>query len=98
VVRACSGHEPASRELRPGWGWALKAIESANAHPEHTGLLLRRAGRRARLWGRCESSALSVRLAISSIAAVVAGVLGLVAAGSLLWFAACWVWRLRSAW
>jgi len=27
VVRECPGHEPAARELRPAWNWALQTVE-----------------------------------------------------------------------
>jgi hypothetical protein len=99
VVRGCSGHELGSRELRPGWDWALQTVERANAHPEHTTLLLRRAAHRAKLWGRCEGSPLRARLLTSSLAAAIAGVVIVAAVVALLCFTGATVWRgLLSAW
>lgn len=99
VVRDCSEHEPAARELRPAWDWALETIEKANAHPEHTSLLLRRAARRPKLWGRCERPALGVRLLISSLAGAIAGIVIVAAVVTLLCFTGVALWRgLLSAW
>lgn len=99
VVRECSGREPASRDLRPGWDWALQTVERANGHPEHTTLLLRRAARRAKLWGRCEGPTLWARLLISSVAAAIAAAVMVAAVVALLCFTGAAFWRgLLSAW
>jgi predicted acylesterase/phospholipase RssA len=62
IVRQSSG----GRDPKPAWIWARKVIEEANAHSENTASLLRKAGRSARLWGRCETNALKRWLAISA--------------------------------
>ena len=93
VVRECSGgHQLNDPDLRPAWGWAHNVIASANAHPEHTAMVLRMASRSSTLWGRCETMGLRIQLGgFALLALVITFVVlasaswGLLEAGIRLW-------------
>lgn len=91
VISACSnGRDPASRELKPAWDWAHRVVADANAHPEHTLAVLRTASRSSKLWGRCETMGVQIRLGTCASVGLITVI--------LLAASTCWVLSRLASW